>query len=393
MQALRRRVRASSPTLSLALLLVLASLPVTPAVANFGAAMAAYQRGDHAAAAREVRTPAEAGDADAQFLLGDLYAHGHGVPQDFVQAHLWYNLAASAGIGVAAGARDQLAARMSAAQVTEAQALARAWRPGGVVVAAGPAPAAVDAAEVQRLLAALGYDPGPADGKPGRRTREAIRGFQGHAGLPVDGEITPALAAALRARVGAGTVAGGSALPATMTTTGETPLAAGPDAGASVLRRLPAGTSVMTGDVRGDWVEVRALPPQQGIGWVPVSSLATAQLAPMPQPAAPASGEGGGLFGGLSRGITGLFGGGASATSAAPTGSTATIGIRGFDTTALVAGRPNAAEFARLDQFAVAPDEAAAFASELGLRSGSIDYLPEPAPTAGSGGAVEPPTR
>ena len=24
-----------------------------------------------------------------------MYDHGHGVPQDYVQAHMWYNLAAS----------------------------------------------------------------------------------------------------------------------------------------------------------------------------------------------------------------------------------------------------------------------------------------------------------
>lgn len=40
---------------------------------------------------------------------------------------------------------------------------------------------------LQQYLAALGYDPGPADGIPGTRTRIAIRAFQAAAGLPADG--------------------------------------------------------------------------------------------------------------------------------------------------------------------------------------------------------------
>lgn len=40
---------------------------------------------------------------------------------------------------------------------------------------------------MQKSLAALGYDPGPADGVPGGRTRAAIRAFQAATGLPADG--------------------------------------------------------------------------------------------------------------------------------------------------------------------------------------------------------------
>lgn len=43
---------------------------------------------------------------------------------------------------------------------------------------------------LQKYLAALGYDPGPADGVPGARTRAAIRAYQGAAGLPADGYPT-----------------------------------------------------------------------------------------------------------------------------------------------------------------------------------------------------------
>jgi len=43
----------------------------------------------------------------------------------------------------------------------------------------------------QQRLAAKGYDPGPADGKLGRRTVTAIKDFQGDRGLPRDGKLSP----------------------------------------------------------------------------------------------------------------------------------------------------------------------------------------------------------
>lgn len=45
----------------------------------------------------------------------------------------------------------------------------------------------------QEGLAALGYRPGPADGMPGPRTREAIAAFQRDSGLPADGRVTEEL--------------------------------------------------------------------------------------------------------------------------------------------------------------------------------------------------------
>lgn len=46
---------------------------------------------------------------------------------------------------------------------------------------------------IQQALVARGYDPGPVDGVAGRRTRTAIRKYQADAGLPVDGQPSPAL--------------------------------------------------------------------------------------------------------------------------------------------------------------------------------------------------------
>ena len=50
----------------------------------------------------------------------------------YVQAHMWFNLAASrftgSGQNTYAGARDNLAADMTPSQIEEAQRLAREWQ-------------------------------------------------------------------------------------------------------------------------------------------------------------------------------------------------------------------------------------------------------------------------
>lgn len=45
----------------------------------------------------------------------------------------------------------------------------------------------------QNLLRALGYEPGVADGRLGPRTVSAIRSFQEHRHLPVDGQVSGTL--------------------------------------------------------------------------------------------------------------------------------------------------------------------------------------------------------
>lgn len=52
-------------------------------------------------------------------------------------------------------------------------------------------------ARAQRALAARGYEPGPADGIVGTRTRKAVYAFQRAQGLPATGRLTPATIAAL----------------------------------------------------------------------------------------------------------------------------------------------------------------------------------------------------
>ncbi|MGB5724173.1 MAG: tetratricopeptide repeat protein, partial [Parasphingorhabdus sp.] len=87
--------KAISPiTRFLGMALVLVSVP---ALADVKAGVDAWGRGDFATAVNEWRGPADAGDADAQFNLGQAYKLGNGVPRDLGQAERWYKKAADQG--------------------------------------------------------------------------------------------------------------------------------------------------------------------------------------------------------------------------------------------------------------------------------------------------------
>ncbi len=113
-------------TMLLALVVVLVAVP---ACTNSKTGVDAYEKGDYATALMEFRVLAEQGDAIAQYNLGLMYANGRGVPEDYVQAHLWANLAAAQGHEPARKYRDRLATRMTTAQLAAAQRLAREWKP------------------------------------------------------------------------------------------------------------------------------------------------------------------------------------------------------------------------------------------------------------------------
>ncbi len=141
-----------------------------PAWAGFDEGTAAYIRGDYATALREwrplakqgmadaqykvgvmygeglgvpqddaeavewLRKAAEQGRAKAQYNLGFMYAKGRGVTQDYVQAYMWIDLAVANYFSQtnrhrAARFRQRIAERMTPAQISEAQKLAREWKP------------------------------------------------------------------------------------------------------------------------------------------------------------------------------------------------------------------------------------------------------------------------
>jgi TPR repeat protein len=81
---------------------------------------------DYAQAVDWYRKAAVQGDFFGQYKLGIIYAEGKGVTQDFVRAHMWFNLsAAQFGSYESVQHRDEVAGKMTPAQIAEAQKLAR----------------------------------------------------------------------------------------------------------------------------------------------------------------------------------------------------------------------------------------------------------------------------
>ena len=117
-------------TVCWAVLCAAAILILAPtARAEFEAGQRAWEAGDAVEAAAQWQAAAETGDSRAMLALGRLYEQGLGVPQYYVLAHMWFNLAASRGVAAALAERDAVAARMTPQQLAAAQERASAWQP------------------------------------------------------------------------------------------------------------------------------------------------------------------------------------------------------------------------------------------------------------------------
>lgn len=90
-------MRSFRTAVLLALPLALASMLAAPAHADVKDGVDAWQAGNYQAAVAQWRPLALAGDADAQFNLGQAYKLGRGVPTDLGQAEVWYRRAAKQG--------------------------------------------------------------------------------------------------------------------------------------------------------------------------------------------------------------------------------------------------------------------------------------------------------
>ncbi|WP_026782031.1 peptidoglycan-binding protein [Pleomorphomonas koreensis] len=173
---------------------------------------------DYAAAAKWFQEAAERGIRDSQFNLGILYARGLGVPRDLATSYKWFALAASAGDTDSAKKRDDIAQVLSKEDLARARLAVETWvakpldpkaedvPPADPAWAAAPEhTASVDdtrlVARTQAILSSLGFDAGPADGKMGKKTRDAIAAFQTSKGLPATGEIDKTLIEALGMRL------------------------------------------------------------------------------------------------------------------------------------------------------------------------------------------------
>jgi TPR repeat protein len=84
---------------------------------------------DDTEAAKWFRRGAELGDAKAQRNIGNAHRFGQGVPQNDVLALVWFNLAVVHGNQAAAEDREEVAKRMTPAQLAEAQKLTDEWKP------------------------------------------------------------------------------------------------------------------------------------------------------------------------------------------------------------------------------------------------------------------------
>ena len=81
----------------------------------------AYDRKDFKTAYKLMLPFAEQGHATAQKNLGYMYLEGKGVPQDYVLAHMWWNICGSSGDEVCVKNRTTVENKMSRQQIAKAQ--------------------------------------------------------------------------------------------------------------------------------------------------------------------------------------------------------------------------------------------------------------------------------
>jgi hypothetical protein len=79
---------------------------------------------DDKTAVKWFRLAAEQGNISAQFNLGKMYHFGDGVQQDFVYAHMWWDIVASSGDKDGVTFRDAVSKRLTPADISKAQDLA-----------------------------------------------------------------------------------------------------------------------------------------------------------------------------------------------------------------------------------------------------------------------------
>lgn len=99
-----------------------------PSDSAFYNGVKAYRAYQYDEAAKWFLQAAEAGDAEAQFLLGRMHYDGNSLGIDNVTAYMWFDIAAANGLPVGARYREGIARRMSDDEVTLARQRAEAWR-------------------------------------------------------------------------------------------------------------------------------------------------------------------------------------------------------------------------------------------------------------------------
>jgi TPR repeat protein len=87
----------------------------------------AYVKGNYAVALKFWQPLAEQGDAQAQHNVGLMYESGQGVPRNYVQAYIWFDLARDGAIPGAHTNLVEVAKHMTPGQIAEAEHMVREW--------------------------------------------------------------------------------------------------------------------------------------------------------------------------------------------------------------------------------------------------------------------------
>jgi TPR repeat protein len=82
---------------------------------------------DDAEAASWFVKAAEQGQAEAQLLLGTLFFYGHGVPQSYVSAYAWCDIAETNGQSDASECRDAALEHLSPAEMHQSFNIVSEW--------------------------------------------------------------------------------------------------------------------------------------------------------------------------------------------------------------------------------------------------------------------------
>jgi len=74
------------------------------------------------------RLSAEQGNKVAQNYLGVMYVLGHGVSENYVLAHMWFNFSASLGLKEGAENKKRIETKMTSMQIEKAKQMAKSWK-------------------------------------------------------------------------------------------------------------------------------------------------------------------------------------------------------------------------------------------------------------------------
>ena len=130
------------------LIILLPFVHIQPAAADeLEDAVQAYSQAEYSTAIGLARPLAEAGNSDAQYLMGMAYFDGNGVTTNLPEAYMWFEMVVYSGnarveelerellslkgqLSDAVLDRDDVADQLEPNQLAEANARAYAWRPG-----------------------------------------------------------------------------------------------------------------------------------------------------------------------------------------------------------------------------------------------------------------------